>query len=103
MKTNVAFPPVFLSILFLFAAASAVHSQAPFFQGKTIKIINNDPGGTAGLRVKVVMTHLRKYIPGSPTLNSFSWMVEIGRLRAKRKSVMPATAGIPFSCVLQRW
>ena len=54
---------------FLFADAPAsVHSQAPFFQGKTIKIINNDPGGTAGLRVKVVMTHLRKYIPGNPTL-----------------------------------
>ena len=50
------------------AAPASVHSQAPFFQGKTIKIINNDPGGTAGLRVKVVMTHLRKYIPGSPTL-----------------------------------
>jgi len=23
-----------------------------FFHGKTVKIINNDPGGTAGLRVK---------------------------------------------------
>ena len=43
-------------------------SQAPFYQGKTIKVINNDPGGTAGLRVKTVMTHLRKYVPGSPTL-----------------------------------
>ena len=43
-------------------------SQASFYQGKTIKVINNDPGGTAGLRVKTVMTHLRKYMPGSPTL-----------------------------------
>ena len=47
---------------------NAVFPQAPFYQGKTIKIINNDPGGTAGLRVKTVMTHLRKYIPGNPTL-----------------------------------
>jgi tripartite-type tricarboxylate transporter receptor subunit TctC len=47
---------------------NAVFSQASFYQGKTIKVINNDPGGTAGLRVKTVMTHLRKYIPGSPTL-----------------------------------
>jgi len=48
--------------------AIAVYAQTPFYQGKTIKIINNDPGGTAGLRVKIVMNHLRKYIPGNPTL-----------------------------------
>jgi len=47
---------------------SAVYSQTPFYQGKTIKVINNDPGGTAGLRVKIVTNHLRKYIPGNPTL-----------------------------------
>jgi len=45
-----------------------VFSQTPFFQGKTIKIINNDPAGTAGLRVKVMLPYLRKYIPGNPTL-----------------------------------
>jgi len=27
---------------------NAVFSQASFYQGKTIKVINNDPGGTAG-------------------------------------------------------
>jgi len=43
-------------------------SQAPFFQGRTIKIINNDPGGTAGLRVKSLMPFLRKHIPGNPTV-----------------------------------
>ncbi len=26
-------------------------SQAVFYQGKTLKIINNDPGGVVGLRV----------------------------------------------------
>ena len=30
-------------------------SQTPFYQGKTLKIINNDPGGTAGMRVKAVI------------------------------------------------
>ena len=55
-------------VLLLVISPNAVHSQAPIYQGKTIKIINNDPGGTAGLRVKTVMTHLRKYIPGNPTL-----------------------------------
>ncbi len=52
----------------LVISPNPVFPQAPFYQGKTIKIINNDPGGTAGLRVKVVMAHLRKFIPGNPTL-----------------------------------
>lgn len=47
---------------------NAIQAQAPFFQGKTIKVINNDPGGTAGVRVKVVLNYLRKHIPGNPTL-----------------------------------
>lgn len=69
MKTKFGLRLFFLSWLFFLTAAPApVQSQAPFFQGKTIKVINNDPGGTAGLRVKVVMTHLKKYIPGNPTL-----------------------------------
>ena len=46
----------------------AVFSQTPFYQGKTLKIVNNDPGGTAGMRVKAVVTYLRKYIPGNPTI-----------------------------------
>jgi tripartite-type tricarboxylate transporter receptor subunit TctC len=45
-----------------------VFSQGPFYQGKTLKIINNDPGGTAGMRVKAVVPYLRKYIPGNPTV-----------------------------------
>ena len=47
---------------------SSVFSQAPFYQGKIVKIINNDPGGTAGTRVKTVVPYLRKYIPGNPTI-----------------------------------
>src|SRR5262249_62184977 len=43
-------------------------SQTPFYQGKTLKIINNDPGGTAGMRVKAVIPYRRKYIPGNPTI-----------------------------------
>jgi len=69
MRTMYALRMIFIAALFqLSVLSNAVFSQAPFYQGKTIKVINNDPGGTAGLRVKTVMTHLRKYIPGSPTL-----------------------------------
>jgi tripartite-type tricarboxylate transporter receptor subunit TctC len=43
-------------------------SQAPFYQGKTLRIINNDPGGTAGLRTRTVANYLRKHLPGNPTV-----------------------------------
>lgn len=69
MKINYA------SLLFLVALLSGfalfpsrVFSQAPFYQGKTVRVINNDPGGTAGTRVKTVIPYLRKYIPGNPII-----------------------------------
>jgi hypothetical protein len=43
-------------------------SQAVFYQGKVLKIINNDPGGVVSLRVKTVAKYLSKYIPGNPTI-----------------------------------
>jgi tripartite-type tricarboxylate transporter receptor subunit TctC len=47
----------------------AVHAQTPFYQGKTITIINgNPPGGTADRRMRVFMPFLKKYIPGEPTI-----------------------------------
>ncbi len=59
----------FVGVLSLLTVAPTfVYSQAPLYLGKTIKIINNDPGGTAGLRVKTVVPYLRKYIPGNPTI-----------------------------------
>jgi tripartite-type tricarboxylate transporter receptor subunit TctC len=46
-----------------------VLSQAPFYQGKTITVIQGrDPGGTGDLRVKAVTSFLPKYIPGNPTV-----------------------------------
>src|SRR5512134_3092623 len=44
-------------------------AQAPFFQGKTITIIQGrDPGGTGDLRVRALVPFLQKYIPGNPTI-----------------------------------
>ena len=44
-------------------------AQAPYYQGKTIKIIQGrEPGGTGDLRVKPLMPFLKKYIPGNPTI-----------------------------------
>jgi tripartite-type tricarboxylate transporter receptor subunit TctC len=60
---------LFISVLLQPALfPTSVFSQTPFYQGKTVRIINNDPGGTAGLRVKTMVPYLRKYIPGNPTI-----------------------------------
>jgi tripartite-type tricarboxylate transporter receptor subunit TctC len=54
-------------LLCLFPAS--VLAQAPFYQGKTITVIQGrDPGGTGDLRVKAVTSFLSKYIPGNPTV-----------------------------------
>ncbi|HWP60370.1 MAG TPA: hypothetical protein VNL14_20915 [Candidatus Acidoferrales bacterium] len=46
-----------------------VLSQTPFYQGKTITIIQGrDPGGTGDARVKALMPFLQKHIPGNPTI-----------------------------------
>jgi tripartite-type tricarboxylate transporter receptor subunit TctC len=69
MRIKYPHPVLFLATLLSLALSpSAGFAQAPFYQGKTIKIVNNDPGGTAGTRVKAVVPYLRKYIPGNPTV-----------------------------------
>ena len=46
-----------------------VFSQAPFYQGKTITIVQGrDPGGTGDMRVRAMLPFLHKYIPGNPTI-----------------------------------
>jgi tripartite-type tricarboxylate transporter receptor subunit TctC len=43
--------------------------QAPFYQGKTITIIQaREAGGTGDLRVRAQVPFLRKYIPGNPNI-----------------------------------
>ena len=69
MRAKCPMPMRFILVMFFCTVSpSLVFPQTPFFQGKTIKIVNNDPGGTAGLRVKTVMPFLRKYVPGNPTV-----------------------------------
>ena len=69
MRANCLMPMRFIvTLLCCTISPSLGFSQASFFQGKTIKIVNNDPGGTAGMRVKSLMPFLRKHIPGNPTV-----------------------------------
>jgi tripartite-type tricarboxylate transporter receptor subunit TctC len=44
-------------------------AQTPFYQGKTITVIQGrEPGGTGDMRSKAVTMFLQKYIPGNPTI-----------------------------------
>lgn len=48
-----------------------VYPQAPFYQDKTITIIQGrEPGALGDNRVRAIVPFLRKYIPGSPTIVS---------------------------------
>lgn len=57
------------SLIALLAAQAA--AQTPFYQGKTITLVQGvAAGGTGDLRRKVLIPYLRKYIPGSPAIVS---------------------------------
>jgi hypothetical protein len=63
----------FLIALFahLIVLPSTLFSQADFFQGKTITIVQGrDPGGTGDMRVRAMTPFLQKYIPGNPNVVS---------------------------------
>ena len=59
------------AIFVLLMWSPAVQAQAPYYQGKTLTIVQGrDPGGTGDIRVKAVLLFLQKYIPGNPTIVS---------------------------------
>jgi tripartite-type tricarboxylate transporter receptor subunit TctC len=46
-------------------------AQTPFYQGKTITVIQGrDPGDAGDMRVKAVIPFMQKHIPGNPTIVS---------------------------------
>jgi tripartite-type tricarboxylate transporter receptor subunit TctC len=46
-------------------------AQSPYYQGKTIKLIQGrDAGGSGDIRSRAVIPFLRKYIPGNPNIVS---------------------------------
>jgi hypothetical protein len=47
----------------------ASYCQTPFYEGKTITVVvGTEPGGSQDLRTKAVISHLKKHIPGNPTI-----------------------------------
>jgi len=48
-----------------------VYAQAPYYQGKTIKLLQGrEPGGSGDIRSRAVAPFLTKYIPGNPKIVS---------------------------------
>jgi tripartite-type tricarboxylate transporter receptor subunit TctC len=58
------------SLMFSFGSSSSAFAQStPYYQGKTIMLIQGrEPGGTGALRVQAAIPFLRKYIPGEPII-----------------------------------
>jgi tripartite-type tricarboxylate transporter receptor subunit TctC len=57
------------ALLFVFPKDS--NSQPPYYEGKTITVIQGrSPGGVGDLRIKTILPFLQKYIPGNPTILS---------------------------------
>jgi tripartite-type tricarboxylate transporter receptor subunit TctC len=53
----------------VFICFSKVHAQAPFYEGKTIRIVVGLPAGDAyDLYARMLATHMGKYIPGNPNI-----------------------------------
>lgn len=59
---------VLLSVV-LGASGQLAHSAAPFYEGKTIRIIvGTSPGGGYDTYTRLIARHFGKYIPGNPTI-----------------------------------
>jgi tripartite-type tricarboxylate transporter receptor subunit TctC len=60
-----------LGALWICLFPTSVFSQAPFYAGKTIIMIQGrEPGGLGDNRVRAAIPFLKKYIPGNPTIVS---------------------------------
>ena len=56
---------------FLTLATNSSAAGAPFYQGKTLTVIQGrTPGGTGDLRTRTVIQHLKRFLPGNPTIVS---------------------------------
>ena len=59
----------FVLICFTVVFPGVAWSDTPFYQGKTLTIVQGrDPGGTGDIRTRAVVQYLRKHIPGNPTI-----------------------------------
>jgi tripartite-type tricarboxylate transporter receptor subunit TctC len=60
----------FALVLFIcIVSTNEAAAQSSFYQDKNITVVAaTDPGGTADMRIRTVVSFLRKHVPGSPTI-----------------------------------
>ena len=59
----------FVLALCCLSGLASAFADTPFYQGKTITIVQStEPGGSGDLRTKAVASALAKHIPGNPTI-----------------------------------
>jgi tripartite-type tricarboxylate transporter receptor subunit TctC len=63
-------------------AAGGIAAEAPYYQGKTITILEGrTPGGTGSLRTRSGVKYLLKYLPGEPSI-FYQYMPAVGGVGA---------------------
>jgi len=71
MKTEALVTIWLLGAVFCLGFREYVYAQSPYYQGKTIKLIQGREGGGSGdIRSRAVIPFLKKYIPGNPNIVS---------------------------------
>jgi tripartite-type tricarboxylate transporter receptor subunit TctC len=71
MRTRALLVILFLGAVSNLGWAGHASAQAPYYQGKTIRLIQGrEPGGSGDIRSRAVMPFLKKYIPGNPNIVS---------------------------------
>src|SRR5262245_65014099 len=69
MRISIARSVVVLMVLSLNAVCES--AQAPFYQGKTITILQGtEAGGSSDMLTRAMVPFLQKHIPGNPTIVS---------------------------------
>ena len=71
MELNRAVTAVVALISSVFLLSHAAFAQTPFYQGKTLTIIQGtEAGGSSDMMTKAMLHALKKHIPGEPTVVS---------------------------------
>ena len=69
MMKQIVSVTIVAAILTILAGAPGFSQSAPYFQGKTILLVQGrEPGGTGALRVQAALPFLKKYLPGEPII-----------------------------------
>jgi tripartite-type tricarboxylate transporter receptor subunit TctC len=59
---------IFLALLACLLSTSNLAAQAPFYEGKTVRIVVGfSPGGTYDVWARLMAHHMSKHVPGSPS------------------------------------